>query len=577
MAAAREYADDRIRNREDLESWLASPVLSSIPTRFKRRAAVDLGGLITLQEPGSIQAEAFRGLRTGLLLETSNIGARSILVTSADLDQGTTWVAANLAVALAASGKRVVLISADLRNPCLGPAFGTEPEASLYDVLARSEDLRDVVHRTSIEGLLLVEGRCSTGYDIRSQLAGAADLVDLISAGDVVREALNIADMVLVCSPSLPAHSESASWARACDGVLLVSDVRTTTHADTTSATELLGRAHATIVGAVLLERGREVASFSDEDDLRARGTTRGEDGPGPVNPAPGQRIGIGGVMRIAVVGCGYWGSKHVRVLQALAEVDRVVAVDSRRDRLVALKRAFPAIRTAEKFDDVLGQVDAMIIATPPQTHAMLGVKALQAGLGVLIEKPLATSTLDARVLVDTAEQFDAVLAVGHTFEYNAAVWKLRDLVDEDELGRIHYLDSARLNLGLYQTDVSVVWDLAPHDISISNYVLRRTPTVVQAWGSRHAHATLEDVAYIRLSYEHPDVTAHIHVSWLDPCKVRRTTVVGSSKMAVYNDLASEERVRVFDKGVVPAEEPSMAQMPMSYRYGDIQSPVPVL
>jgi Mrp family chromosome partitioning ATPase len=231
--------------------------LSSIPTRFKQPAAVDLGGLITLQEPGSIQAEAFRGLRTGLLLETSNIGARSILVTTADLDQGTTWVAANLAVALAASGKRVVLISADLRNPCLGPAFGTEPEASLYDVLARSEDLRDVVHRTSIEGLLLVEGRCSTGYDIRSQLAGAADLVDLISAGDVVREALNIADMVLVCSPSLAAHSESASWARACDGVLLVSDVRTTTHAATTSAIELLGRAHATIVGAVLLERGR--------------------------------------------------------------------------------------------------------------------------------------------------------------------------------------------------------------------------------------------------------------------------------------------------------------------------------
>lgn len=257
VAAAREYADDRIRNREDLESWLASPVLSSIPTRFKGRAAVDLGGLVTLQEPGSTQAEAFRGLRTSLLLETSNIGARSVLVTSADLDQGATWVAANLAVALAASGKRVILISADLRNPCLGPVFSTEPEAGLYDVLARSEDLRDVVHRTTIEGLWLVEGRCSTGYDIRSQLAGAADLVDLISAGDVVRQALHIADLVLVCSPSLPAHSESASWARACDGVLLVSDVRTTTHADTARAKELLGRAHATIVGAVLLERGR--------------------------------------------------------------------------------------------------------------------------------------------------------------------------------------------------------------------------------------------------------------------------------------------------------------------------------
>jgi succinoglycan biosynthesis transport protein ExoP len=257
VAAAREYTDDRIRNREDLETWLASPVLSSIPTRFKRRSAADLGGLITLQEPGSIQADAFRGLRTSLLLETSNIGARSVLVTSADLDRGTTWVAANLAIALAASGKRIILISADLRNPCLGPAFSTEPEAGLYDVLARFEDLRDVVHRTSIEGLWLVEGRCSTGHDFRSQLGGAADLVDLISAGDVVREALSIADLVLVCSPSLAAHSESASWARACDGVLLVSDVQTTTHADTARAKELLGRAHATIVGAVLLERGR--------------------------------------------------------------------------------------------------------------------------------------------------------------------------------------------------------------------------------------------------------------------------------------------------------------------------------
>ncbi len=257
VAAAREYTDDRIGNRDDLETWLASPVLSSIPTRFKGRSATDLGGLITLQEPGSIQADAFRGLRTSLLLETSNIGARSVLVTSADLDQGSTWVAANLAVALAASGRRVILISADLRNPRLGPVFSTEPDAGLYDVLARFEDLRDVVHRTSVEGLWLVEGRCSTGHDIRSQLGGAADLVDLISAGDVVREALSIADLVLVCSPSLPTHSESASWARACDGVLMVSDVRTTTHADTARAKELLGRAHATIVGAVLLERGR--------------------------------------------------------------------------------------------------------------------------------------------------------------------------------------------------------------------------------------------------------------------------------------------------------------------------------
>jgi predicted dehydrogenase len=150
----------------------------------------------------------------------------------------------------------------------------------------------------------------------------------------------------------------------------------------------------------------------------------------------------------------------------------------------------------------------------------------------------------------------------------------LRELLETNELGRLLYLDSARLNLGLYQTDVNVMWDLAPHDISIFNYLLRARPTRVQAWGSRHAHPFLEDVAYLRLFYEESDVTANVHVSWLDPCKVRRVTVVGSDKMAVYNDLASEERVRVYDKGVIAlAEDDKLAAMPMSYRYGEIRSP----
>jgi predicted dehydrogenase len=278
--------------------------------------------------------------------------------------------------------------------------------------------------------------------------------------------------------------------------------------------------------------------------------------------------------MRVAVLGCGYWGSKHVRVLQALPAVERVVAVDTRRDRLAALQRSFPTIDVCERYEDALDRVDAVVIATPPQSHIDLALQAMYAKRAVLVEKPLATSTPDARRLVEAAEEHDVVLAVGHTFEYNAAVWKLRDLVEGGQLGRIHYLDSARLNLGLYQFDVNVIWDLAPHDISIANYVLRDTPSVVQAWGSRHAHAVLEDVAYIRLIYGPPEVTAHVHVSWLDPCKVRRTTVVGSKKMAVYNDLASEERVRVYDKGVVPpADAPSLSTMPMTYRYGDIQSP----
>jgi predicted dehydrogenase len=278
--------------------------------------------------------------------------------------------------------------------------------------------------------------------------------------------------------------------------------------------------------------------------------------------------------MRIGVVGCGYWGSKHVRVLHALPAVDHVVVVDTRPERLRDIKRLFPGIDVFERLRDALDSADAFVIATPPDTHAKCAMAAMHAGKSVLVEKPLATSTLDARRLVDTAHRLGVVLGVGHTFEYNAAVWKLRDLLESGELGRVHYIDSARLNLGLYQSDVNVIWDLAPHDVSICNYVLSSRPSLVEAWGSRHAHSFLEDVAYLRLTYDEPEVTAHIHVSWLDPSKVRRTTVVGSAKMAVYNDLAAEERIRVYDKGVVlTADQPALAQMPMTYRYGDIQSP----
>ncbi|MFN2518925.1 MAG: Gfo/Idh/MocA family protein, partial [Jatrophihabitantaceae bacterium] len=161
-----------------------------------------------------------------------------------------------------------------------------------------------------------------------------------------------------------------------------------------------------------------------------------------------------------------------------------------------------------------------------------------------------------------------------HTFEYNPAVWKLRELVHNKVLGEVYYLDSARLNLGLYQNDVNVILDLAPHDVSIINYVLGEPPVAVQAWASRHAHPRFEDVAYLRLLYADDRLAANIHVSWLDPCKVRRVTAVGSEKMAVYDDLAAEERIRVLDKGVSPAlGTDDLTQPPMSYRYGDITSP----
>jgi predicted dehydrogenase len=163
---------------------------------------------------------------------------------------------------------------------------------------------------------------------------------------------------------------------------------------------------------------------------------------------------------------------------------------------------------------------------------------------------------------------------VGHTFEHNAAVWKLRELIGSGELGDLCYIDTARLNLGLYQRDVNVIWDLAAHDISIINFLLGRLPDAVSAWGHGHASLNVEDVGYVQLRYTDLDIMAYVHVSWLDPCKVRRVTVVGTKKMAVYNDMSATERIRIYDVGLEHGpEEDSMHAMPLNYRYGDIVSP----
>lgn len=277
--------------------------------------------------------------------------------------------------------------------------------------------------------------------------------------------------------------------------------------------------------------------------------------------------------MRVAVQGCGYWGSKHVRVLDGLEGVDQVIAVDFDPHRLEAMESSFPRADTARKLEEVLDEVDAVIVATPPETHADLAAAVMSAGKHVLVEKPMATSVAGAERMVELAAAHDVVLAVGHTFEFNAAVWELRKLIVTGELGRPLYIDTARLNLGLYQHRTNVIWDLAPHDISIINYVLRDQPTSVEAWGSTHLHHRLEDVGYLWLDYGRLDVQAHIHVSWLDPSKVRRVTVVGDKKMAVYNDLASEERIRVYDKGLDAVPQPDSPEMPLSYRVGPIVSP----
>ena len=281
------------------------------------------------------------------------------------------------------------------------------------------------------------------------------------------------------------------------------------------------------------------------------------------------------GHVRVAVVGYGYWGSKHVRVLSSTPGVD-VTIVDGVPSRLAEAATHYPSARLASRLEDVLGSVDAVVVATPPATHADLALRALEAGKATFVEKPLATSVEDAELLVKTAARQSACLMVGHTFEYNAAVWKLRELVRSGDLGRILYVDTARLSLGRYQSDVNVIWDLAPHDISIVSFVLDEMPACATVWAHSHISRQHADVAYLRLDFPRSGTPAYVHVSWLSPKKVRQVTVVGEHKMAVYDDMSDNERIRVYDIGVdvqdIDAPEGAHA-LPVSYRTGDIVSP----
>lgn len=273
----------------------------------------------------------------------------------------------------------------------------------------------------------------------------------------------------------------------------------------------------------------------------------------------------------VGVLGYGYWGSKHVRVLNAVPDVE-VVVIENHIGRLAAAGEAFPNVMCIGDLERALGVVDAVVIATSASTHAALARRCIAEGVHVLVEKPFTTDLSEARNLIDLAAERGVVLMAGHTFEYNPAVHMMKGLVQSGELGDVCYIDTARLNLGLYQPDVNVMWDLAPHDISIINYLLDSTPTHVSAWARGHARYPVEDVAHIQLEYPDFDTTAHVHVSWLDPRKVRRVTVVGSEKMAVYNDVDQNEPIRIYDTGIDESQslDPSWS---VSYRVGDIRSP----
>lgn len=281
------------------------------------------------------------------------------------------------------------------------------------------------------------------------------------------------------------------------------------------------------------------------------------------------------GPTHIAVVGYGYWGSKHVRVLSSIPDVE-VTLVDWDHKRLAEASAHYPAVRLAQSLDDVLDDVDAVLVASTPATHASLALAALVAGKHTFVEKPMTTSVADGEMLVELAQRHGVQLMVGHTFVYNPAVWKLKQIIQSGMLGRILYIDASRLSLGRYQRDIDVIWDLAPHDISIISYLLDETPVADGVWAHHHIGLPQADVAHLRLGLPVARIHAFVHVSWLSPNKVRKVTVVGEQMMATYDDMSDDRRIMIYDAGVNPAEIDDAADvhsMPVSYRTGDIVSP----
>jgi predicted dehydrogenase len=277
----------------------------------------------------------------------------------------------------------------------------------------------------------------------------------------------------------------------------------------------------------------------------------------------------------VAVVGCGYWGPNLIRNF-ATCELTRLIAIcDRQKARLKTMQAAWPHVRAEESFEKILEipEVEAVAIATHVAAHAPLTQMALQAGKHVLVEKPMATSVQEAESIVRCAENAGCTLMVDHTFLFSPKVRKIKQLLDAADLGNLYYIDSVRINLGLFQSDVNVLWDLAPHDISIVDHFLGRLPRSVAATGVSHTGGDIEDVAYLNLDFG-DSLMAAFHVNWLSPIKVRSMIIGGSSKSLVWNDLDPVEPVKVYDRGIaIDSSLETRRGVLVSYRIGDIHSP----
>ncbi len=280
-------------------------------------------------------------------------------------------------------------------------------------------------------------------------------------------------------------------------------------------------------------------------------------------------------MLNIAVVGCGYWGPNLIRNFGSLSECKVKLVCDADADRLAYIKELNPSVETTSEFDNLVknGDIDAIVIATPVHLHFGMARKSLQAGKHTFIEKPMACSSEECEKLIELAEKQKLTLMVGHTFIFSTPVKKVREIVASGELGEIQYVSSRRLNLGLFQKDINVAWDLAPHDISIIVHVLGEDPLSVNCQGKSHFTDGIEDVTNMTLNFTN-GAFATIQSSWLDPNKVREMMFIGKKKMLVYDDIEPIEKIKIYDKRVeTPPHYDSFGEFQYSYHYGDMYSP----
>lgn len=280
-------------------------------------------------------------------------------------------------------------------------------------------------------------------------------------------------------------------------------------------------------------------------------------------------------MLNIGIIGCGYWGPNLVRNFISLSncKVQNICDLDS--DRLSHLKSLYPALETTQDYHEIINDpgIDAVVIATPVRFHFEMAKASLEAGKHTFVEKPMASSVAECQTLVEIADAKNLTLMVGHTFIYSSPVRRIKAIIDSGELGKIHYISCQRLNLGLFQKDINVAWDLAPHDISIILYLMQSSLVSVNCQGKAHVNENIEDVTNMTLNFS-DGAMAIVQSSWLDPNKVRKMTVVGDKKMLVYDDLELLEKIKIYDKRVeVPPHYDTFAEFQYAYHYGDMHAP----